>query len=125
MRCAQVVAVESEGSAVEAGRRTACYHKLGNLRFEALRVEEFLANQHEARPDALIVNPPRSGLAGVAASVAQLRAKRMTYVSCNPTTLARDVKTLLAGGYRLQRVTPVDLFPHTFHVEVVCDMELT
>jgi 23S rRNA (uracil1939-C5)-methyltransferase len=72
-------------------------------------------------PDVVVVDPPRAGLAGKAlARVAELAAPRLVYVSCNPTTLAGNAKELAAEyGYRLERVRPVDMFPHTPHVESV------
>ncbi len=72
-------------------------------------------------PDVVVVDPPRAGLAGKALRrVGELAAPRLVYVSCNPTTLAGDVKVLAADrGYRLQRARPVDMFPHTPHVETV------
>ena len=63
------------------------------------------------------------GLAG--ARVAALGPARIVYVSCDPATLARDVKVLSGAGYRLSGAEPVDLFPHTFHIETVCTLELT
>lgn len=72
------------------------------------------------RLDALIVDPPRAGLAkGVAESIASSRAKRVAYVSCDPATWARDVARFKEVGYELVRATPVDLFPQTYHVETV------
>jgi len=72
-------------------------------------------------PDVVVVDPPRSGLAGGALrEVGNLEAPRLVYVSCNPTTLAGDLKTLAADyGYGLERARPVDMFPHTPHVETV------
>jgi 23S rRNA (uracil1939-C5)-methyltransferase len=72
-------------------------------------------------PDVVVVDPPRAGLAGKALKrVGEVEAPRLVYVSCNPTTLAGDVKTLASQwGYRLERVRPVDMFPHTPHVESV------
>jgi 23S rRNA (uracil1939-C5)-methyltransferase len=68
-----------------------------------------------------VVDPPRAGLAGKALRrVGRLGAPRLVYVSCNPTTLASDVKALVAEyGYRLERARAVDMFPHTPHVETV------
>jgi 23S rRNA (uracil1939-C5)-methyltransferase len=72
-------------------------------------------------PDVVVVDPPRAGLAGKAVRrVGDLQAPRLVYVSCNPTTLAGNAKELAADfGYRLERVRPVDMFPHTPHVETV------
>jgi 23S rRNA (uracil1939-C5)-methyltransferase len=72
-------------------------------------------------PDVVVVDPPRAGLAGKALRrVGRLGAPRLVYVSCNPTTLASDVKALAGDyGYRLERARPVDMFPHTPHIETV------
>jgi 23S rRNA (uracil1939-C5)-methyltransferase len=82
-------------------------------------VDELL--ERSGRPDVVVVDPPRAGLAGKALRrLGAIAAPRLVYVSCNPTTLAGDVKTLRAEyGYELGRVTPVDMFPHTPHVESV------
>jgi 23S rRNA (uracil1939-C5)-methyltransferase len=76
-------------------------------------------------PDVVVVDPPRAGLAGKALRrMARLKAPRVVYVSCNPTTLAGDVKALRAEwGYELVRARPVDMFPHTPHVETVALLE--
>jgi 23S rRNA (uracil1939-C5)-methyltransferase len=78
-------------------------------------------------PDVIVVDPPRAGLAGKALKrLGEIGAPRLVYVSCNPTTLAGDVKTLReVYGYELLRVTPVDMFPHTPHVEAVALLEKT
>jgi 23S rRNA (uracil1939-C5)-methyltransferase len=77
-------------------------------------------NASAARPDLIVVDPPRTGL-GVAINdlLIQTAAPRMVYVSCDPATLARDLRALLAGGYTLASVTLADLFPQTFHLETV------
>jgi 23S rRNA (uracil1939-C5)-methyltransferase len=82
-------------------------------------VEELL--ERAGRPDVVVVDPPRAGLAGKSLKrVAALEAPRLVYVSCNPTTLAGNAKELVGeSGYRLERVRPVDMFPHTPHVESV------
>lgn len=73
-----------------------------------------------AKPDLVVVDPPRSGLGErVARSLANLGAPRVVYVSCDPATLARDLMTLLAAGYRVHQAHMVDLFPQTFHLESV------
>jgi len=86
-------------------------------------VEELV--ERSGAPDVVVVDPPRAGLAGKALRhLGRLGAPRLVYVSCNPTTLAGDVKTLREEyGYELLRVTPVDMFPHTPHVEAVALLE--
>ena len=77
------------------------------------------------RPDVAVVDPPRAGLSGKALRrLARLEPRRIVYVSCNPTTLAGNVKELEAEwGYRLVRARPVDMFPHTPHIETVALLE--
>ncbi len=90
-----------------------------------LAVEEL--RDRSGTPDVVVVDPPRAGLAGKALRrLGRIRARRIVYVSCNPTTLASDVKTLRAEwGYELLRARPVDMFPHTPHVECVALLEQT
>jgi 23S rRNA (uracil1939-C5)-methyltransferase len=86
-------------------------------------VEELL--ERSGSPEVVVVDPPRAGLAGKALRrLGRIGAPRLVYVSCNPTTLASDVKALREDyGYELRRVTPVDMFPHTPHVECVALLE--
>jgi 23S rRNA (uracil1939-C5)-methyltransferase len=71
-------------------------------------------------PDLIIVDPPRAGLGErVARTLAISGAPRVVYVSCDPATLARDLAALVSGGYRIEQVHLVDLFPQTFHIETV------
>jgi 23S rRNA (uracil1939-C5)-methyltransferase len=86
-------------------------------------VEELL--ERSGPPDVVVVDPPRAGLAGKALRrLGRIGAPRLVYVSCNPTTLAGDVKALRDDyGYELRHVTPVDMFPHTPHVECVALLE--
>jgi 23S rRNA (uracil1939-C5)-methyltransferase len=86
-------------------------------------VEELL--ERSGAPEVVVVDPPRAGLAGKALRrLGRIGAPRLVYVSCNPTTLAGDVKALRGEyGYELLRVTPVDMFPHTPHVECVALLE--
>ena len=90
----------------------------------SLALEELL--ERAGTPDVVIVDPPRAGLAGKALRrMARLQAPRIVYVSCNPTTLASDLKALREDfGYELRRCTPVDMFPHTPHIESVNLLEL-
>jgi 23S rRNA (uracil1939-C5)-methyltransferase len=98
-------------------------NSIGNAAFFAGNVGQSLEELAEraGSPDVVVVDPPRAGLAGKALKrTGALGAERIVYVSCNPTTLASDVKVLRAEhGYELARVRPVDMFPHTPHVEAV------
>lgn len=76
------------------------------------------------KPDIVLIDPPRSGIERRALdALIALQPEQIAYVSCDPATLARDVKRLTSGGYRLSRVTPFDLFPQTYHVETICLLE--
>jgi 23S rRNA (uracil1939-C5)-methyltransferase len=100
---------------------------IGNTAFFAGNVGEVLADlrTRAGDPDVVVVDPPRAGLAGKALKrLGEIAAPRIVYVSCNPTTLAGDVKALREEyGYELRRVQPVDMFPHTPHVEAVALLE--
>ncbi len=99
-----------------------------NVKGYRASVDQFLVNAPERKEpmfDYIVVDPPRGGI-GEAESkrLADLRAPRITYVSCDPATLARDLKVLAAGGYRLTSLHLLDLFPQTFHIETVARLEL-
>jgi 23S rRNA (uracil1939-C5)-methyltransferase len=68
----------------------------------------------------VLLDPPRTGAKEILPALARSAAARMVYVSCDPATLARDLKALAAGHWRVQEVTVIDLFPHTSHMETVC-----
>jgi 23S rRNA (uracil1939-C5)-methyltransferase len=83
-------------------------------------VEQWLAKTGRISPDFVLVDPPRSGLGEkVVRGLAGLRPPRMTYISCDPATLARDLGGLTKAGYRIEQAHLVDLFPQTYHLESV------
>jgi 23S rRNA (uracil1939-C5)-methyltransferase len=80
----------------------------------------------DAKPDAILVDPPRAGLERRALDgIATLNPQTIAYVSCDPATLARDIARLIANGYRLVEVTPFDLFPQTYHIESISILQKT
>ncbi len=85
--------------------------------------EDFRAAIGEESWDVILLDPPRTGAKSIAAALASCAAKRVVYVSCDPATLARDVKVLREGGWQVKSATAVDLFPNTFHVETVCVLD--
>ena len=125
-RVRRVTAVEAGRRLVQNGERNAARNGLHNIRWhrqDAAREVEDLIRKGR-RFDTLVLNPPRTGAKEVSPRVAALGARRILYVSCNPATLARDVRQLGVQGYVLKRVRPVDLFPQTFHVEALAELIL-
>ncbi len=115
--------VEVSEESVACAIENAELNGIANAAFFAGEAADALAELPERAgdPDVVVVDPPRSGLSSKAVRrIARLEAPRIVYVSCNPTTLAGNVKELVREwGYRLERVTPVDMFPHTPHIEAV------
>ena len=115
--------IEASEESVACAIENAELNGIVNAAFFAGDVASSLAELEDraGRPDLVVVDPPRAGLAGKAlARIAALAAPRLVYVSCNPTTLAGNAKELAGTfGYRLERARPVDMFPHTPHVETV------
>jgi 23S rRNA (uracil1939-C5)-methyltransferase len=110
--------------AVESSQRSAAdlkYISPPNVKAVHSTVDEYLATRGaKVRPDLVVVDPPRAGLGErVARALAKMNSRRLIYVSCDPATLARDLLHLRAGGYRLEQVHLVDLFPQSYHVESV------
>lgn len=123
-RAAEVVGVELVESAVRDARRNAELNSVLNARFECGDVAQWLTASDNAPFDALLVDPPRAGVHPKAlTSLGAARARRLVYVSCNPASAARDAAVLGQSGWRVVRARPVDLFPHTPHVECVLTLE--
>jgi 23S rRNA (uracil1939-C5)-methyltransferase len=122
-RALTVWGVDVSEESVACALENADLNGITNAAFFAGNVGQSLEELHERAGDAdvAVVDPPRAGLAGKALRrIGRLGAPRLVYVSCNPTTLASDVKVLADDfGYRLERARPVDMFPHTPHVETV------
>ena len=127
---AEAVGVESMAESVERAHRNAVRNGLANARFELGESRAVLrgwARGERAgapKPDVVVVDPPRAGLhPRVVVRVAELAPSRIVYVSCNPATLARDLKDFAGLGWRTVEVTPYDMFPHTPHIESVTRLE--
>jgi 23S rRNA (uracil1939-C5)-methyltransferase len=116
-KVAHLTAIESSGSA--------CYDFAVNLdEFDNVDLYEAAAEvvlpALDEPADLLIMDPPRAGLdPAVHTAIAAIQPAQIAYISCDPATLARDTKRLLASGYRLESITPFDLFPHTGHIESI------
>ena len=120
---ASVVAIESAPSATAAlahnlNRTSATAINATTLDF-LRRTQRSHANQSE-QPDLIVVDPPRTGLGAETTSLlAHVAASALVYVSCDPATLARDLRALIASGYAIEKITLADLFPQTFHLETI------
>ena len=112
-----VVAIEESAAAVDDAMVN--IKESPNIQYYKGKVEDVLPQMSE-RPDALILDPPRQGCHSKALdTVIQMAPSRIAYVSCDPSTLARDLRILADGGYELREITPVDMFPQTYHIECV------
>jgi len=115
-----IVAVESSQSSIGDLK----YNCPPNVKAVRATVEEYLSRKGKGlRPDFVVIDPPRAGLGErVARGLGKLAAPQLTYVSCDPATLARDLSGLTASGYRIEQVHLVDLFPQTYHIETVVEL---
>ena len=115
----KVIGVEIVEEAVKAARENAVLNHLDNCEFIAGDVLKVLDDVDE-KPDFIVLDPPRDGIHPKALEkIIRYQVPRMVYISCKPSSLARDIEALLAGGYRVERVQCVDMFPETVHTESI------
>ena len=122
-RAKHVTGIENIKPAVEDAARNAERNGAGNADFICADAAEALPELIEKgiRPDVIVIDPPRKGCdKAVLNAITGSAVQRVIYVSCDPATLARDVRILVDGGYSIQKVQPIDMFPQTAHVETVC-----
>ncbi|WP_079697254.1 MULTISPECIES: 23S rRNA (uracil(1939)-C(5))-methyltransferase RlmD [unclassified Paenibacillus] len=118
----QVYGVEIVPEAIEDARSNAVLNDMKNVKFEVGASEDVIPlwKEQGIEADVIVVDPPRKGCdPRLLDTILEMKPERVVYVSCNPSTLARDLRVLEDGGYRTVEVTPVDMFPHTVHVESV------
>ncbi len=120
--CEKVYAIEIVKQAVEDAIKSSIENKIANVEFIHADAEKKMKEliENDIIPDTVIVDPPRKGCEKeLLESIISAGVKNFIYVSCNPSTLARDARILTDGGYELLKVQPVDMFPQTYHVENV------
>jgi len=121
--CEKVLGIELNEEAVKAARENAQKNAIFNIDFHVGDVTKMLGDIKEF-PSLIVVDPPRAGLTEkMIKHMNDFNADRIIYVSCNPATLARDCAWFSEYGYKVKSVQPVDMFPHTYHIENVCLLE--
>lgn len=123
----KVFGVEVVPEAIEDAKRNAELNSITNAEFAVGEAEAVIPKWYEEgnSADVLVVDPPRKGCdEALLQTIIDMKPKKVVYVSCNPATLARDLRILEDGGYKTLEVQPVDMFPQTTHVEVVSQMIL-
>jgi 23S rRNA (uracil1939-C5)-methyltransferase len=115
----EVLAIEENDKAVEDGRLNVLQNRIERCQFIAGKVEEAIREFKDRRWDIVVLDPPRSGCKAIIPHLVEWKPQKIIYVSCDPATLARDLRLLLEKGYALQDLRLIDLFPQTYHLEVV------
>ncbi len=121
----EVLAVESSEASIKFAKKNVEYAGLENVSLFHGRIKQFLNEgiAENSEIDFILVDPPRSGVKkGALEMIADLKAKRISYVSCNPSTLARDLRILIDREYSIESITAIDLFPQTHHIETVVQL---
>ncbi|SER64679.1 23S rRNA (uracil1939-C5)-methyltransferase [Gracilibacillus ureilyticus] len=123
----KVYGVEVVPEAISDAKANAKLNGIENAEFFVGQAEKIMPwwKAQGLNPDVIVVDPPRKGCDEIFLhAMIEMQPKRIVYVSCNPSTLARDLRILEDGGYETKEVQPVDMFPQTTHVETVCNIEL-
>ena len=121
--CKSVIGVELNANAIKDAKVNAKINGINNINFVCQDATEFLSeNAGKIKADVIIMDPPRSGSTEVfLSSVLKVNPSRVVYISCNPETQARDIKTLIKGGYRITDMETYDMFPYTDNIEnIIC-----
>ena len=126
-QCQKVIGVEILEEAIVDAKKNMALNNITNCEFEAGDVRNVFDEDFQTRhgsPDVIILDPPRAGLhPKVPKTLLEGNTPKIIYVSCNPVTQARDIQ-LLSEKYKITKMQPVDMFPHTFHVENIAVLEL-
>ncbi|MCP4401236.1 MAG: 23S rRNA (uracil(1939)-C(5))-methyltransferase RlmD [bacterium] len=118
-----VYGIELVEDSILNARKNAKRNKIENVEFHCGEVQKVLPTLEFEQPDVMVVDPPRAGLSKkVVGHLLKADSRQIIYVSCNPATLARDVAMISDGGYSIREIQPVDMFPHTYHIETVVNL---
>ena len=119
-----VVAVEQVEDSIKSAKHNAAFNNIGNIDFFASTAENWI-KQNKQKFTSIIIDPPRMGLTqSVIDHILSLGPDKIVYISCNPSTLARDLKIISSTSiYKTAKIIPVDMFPQTYHIETVALLE--
>ena len=123
-----VIGVDSFPQAIEDAGENAGLNDIVNAAFCSQEVKNFISEMVNRKDtvDVMILDPPREGLnPKIIKGIALIRPKKIIYVSCNPATMVRDLAMLNKFNFKINSIQPVDLFPHTPHIECITDLETT
>jgi len=126
--CKKVFAFENVESAITDAEENKKINKINNVKFILADLYKsiipLIEKEDLPKPDLIILDPPRSGLhKNTIDDVIKINPNKIVYVSCNPTTQVRDIKMFVEANYKLIKMKPVDMFPHTYHIENVALLE--
>ncbi len=122
IKASEIIGVDIVEEAIEDAKRNAKTNQLEHLKFYAADVGKFLNHhpEYQGRIDSIVLDPPRAGIAPkTLLKVLALDANHIVYISCNPATQARDAETMAQNGYKMTKISLVDQFPHTSHIEAI------
>jgi 23S rRNA (uracil1939-C5)-methyltransferase len=119
MEAREVLGIEENRMAFEDAQFNAERNGIKNGHFIRARAEEVLSDWKRETPHLIVLDPPRTGCKTILDQVVRLKPKKIVYVSCEPTTFARDLGLFSERGYSLQRLSLIDMFPQTYHMETV------
>ncbi|HLF86415.1 MAG TPA: 23S rRNA (uracil(1939)-C(5))-methyltransferase RlmD, partial [Nitrospiria bacterium] len=120
--CSEVIGADSEQLAIKDAISNARANSIKNVNFICSDASRGLKSMCKTLPDIVVLDPPREGGLDVIRGIAGLKPKRVVYVSCNPSTLARDLADLIKEGYVVNRARVIDMFPQTYHIEGVVEL---
>src|SRR6185436_20069075 len=118
----RVIGVEADPRTAKHAIANIAANSAANIEFRTSPADSWLKGfkaSASQSPDLLVLDPPRTGAAQAIPSIIELSPRSIAYVSCDPATLARDLRRLVDAGYTISRITAIDLFPQTYHVETV------
>tara|TARA_B110000196_G_C20694792_1_gene452471 strand:- start:35 stop:607 length:573 start_codon:yes stop_codon:yes gene_type:complete len=120
----KVYGIEIVKNAIEDAKFNAKRNNVKNIFFYTSDIKDYFNNNKIEKPNTIIIDPPRPGLhPQVVKDIIKLSPSKIIYVSCNPSTQARDVKLFLESKYQISDIQPIDMFPHTPHIECVITLK--